>query len=373
MTGPQYNDELFTGYETEEIPSEDNPFCNSTENSSFSESYSHILPAFFFRTAKCRKKPSAYEKKNLRYYYNTTGIILASKLFIEAAACIVFYILMFLCSFSLTPSLSLYYNALSDPSVKYSFRIITAIVSASAVFFVGCRFSDFRPEKLLGKCGKIKTSDIIISFLTGLFVLAISNVITLSEPLMSAEYHFSVLNPGTDIMQITSVALYTCVVVPLTEGLIFRGIALKNFSRASQRFGILMTSFLCALSTCSFPAMVPAFLMSVLLCGMTVKYNTVVPSVILHMTVNLSGMIISVYSSFEWGSDIMLIKVWTIITLVLGGIAAFISVIKHPLPGMKPEQRRRSLPVYLTSVFAVLLVPLYIFAALAKLLYFMYM
>lgn len=374
MIFPQQTDtdELFTGYESERLPSETDPFCNDTENSLYSESYSRILPAFFFRTAKCGKKPSRYEKKNLRYYYNTSGIILASKLFIEAASCAVFYIFMFLCSTAFTSSQSLYYSALSDETIKYSFRILAAIISTASVFFAGCRFSSLSPGSLMKKCDKIKTTDIVICFMTGLFISGLSNVIIFSEPHLTSEFGYSIINPGKDILQITAGALYTCIVVPVTEGLIFRGIALKNFSRASQRFGILTASFFCALSTCSFPSMIPSFLMSIVLCGLTVRYSSVIPSILLHIAVNFCGMTISVYNSLVWGNDITLIKTWTIITLAAGGIFVIISIIKLPLPSIKSEQRRRGIPLLISSPFAVLLIPLYICSALAEILYFMY-
>ncbi len=366
-------DDIFSDYDAEEIPSEHNPFCNSTENSQYAESYSKVLPAFFFRTERCGRKPYSYEKKQLRHYYNMTGIILAAKLFIEIAACFFFYILMFLCAYSVSPSMSMYYSALSDTTVKYAFRIIAITLSTASVFFAGCRFSSFPPQKLMKKCGPVKTADVIISFMTGMFIAALQNIITLSNPHLNGEFGFAGVPLSRDIRMITVVVLYTCIVVPVSEGLIFRGIALKNFSRASQRFGILASSFFCALSTCSFTAMFPAFLMSVLLSKMTVKYNTVIPSILIHITVNLSGMIISVYGALAWNSDLLIMKIWTVITLVLGGLSAFAMLFRHPLPKIKPEQRRRTLPVLMTSVFPVLLIPLYILTSVLKVLYFMYM
>ena len=113
--------------------------------------------------------------------------------------------------------------------------------------------------------------------------------------------------------------------------------------------------------------------MSLLLCSITVKYNSVIPSVLIHMAVNTSSMIISVYSIFAWDQSELLMRVWTIITLVLGGVFTFIRLIREPLPKNKPEQRRRALPVLLTSAFVILLFPLYALTSLAKLLYFMYM
>jgi len=367
------SEELFDRFEENEMPDEKDPFCNQTENRSFRESYSHVIPAFFFRTEKCRKKPSQYERKRLRYFYNITGTLLMAKLFIEAASLLVFYILMFLFAFALSPNLNFYYSALSDETIKYAFRIIAVIVSSGSVFFAGCRFSELKPARLLKGKGTIKTGDVVLSFMTGMFVAALANIITFSFPFSPTAYMPSAMYIEKDWTLVAAAALCNCIVIPAADGLIFRGLALKNLSRASQRFGIITSSLLCALATCSLPAMLPAFLMSLLLCSITVKYNSVIPSVLIHMAVNTSSMIISVYSIFAWDQSELLMRVWTIITLVLGGVFTFIRLIREPLPKNKPEQRRRALPVLLTSAFVILLFPLYALTSLAKLLYFMYM
>lgn len=263
--------DIFTDYETEEIPSEYDPFCNSSENSSYRESYSRVIPTFFFRDKKCRKKPYSYEKKQLRYFYNTTGVILSAKLMIEAALCLLFYILMFLCSFSLTPTLSLYYSALSDTTVKYAFRTIAVILSTVSVFFAGCRFSSLSPERLMKKCKSLCTIDIVICFMTGLGIAAVQNIIYYLAAGINADSGYANIITEKSITQITMIALYTCIVSPLADGLIFRGLVLKNLSRASQRFGIVASSFLCALASCDPAAFIPVFFTSVILSKLTVK------------------------------------------------------------------------------------------------------
>ena len=60
--------ELFS--EEEYIPTEKNPFCNYSENSSYKESYSDVIPTFFFRNNQLSLKPSRYESAKLRYFYN---------------------------------------------------------------------------------------------------------------------------------------------------------------------------------------------------------------------------------------------------------------------------------------------------------------
>jgi len=362
---------IFSDYN--ETPSEYNPFCNDTENTSFNECYSHIIPAFFFRNQACPKKPSRFEKKKLRYFYNTTGIILSAKLIIEVSACLLFYILMFLSAMSFTKSTSLYYSVLSDTTVKYAFRTIAVIISTFSVLFAGCRYSSLSLAGLTRKTDGVKTGDVIIFFITGLFITSVQNIINISAANITGNSAFYGVKLEKDICQIVIVCLYTCLIVPLTEGLVFRGLALKNLSRASQRFGIVACSLLCALSTCS-PLSIPAaFMMSMLLSVLTVKYNTVIPSVLIHITINICNMIITVYSALLWDSDVFITKMWTAVTFFVGCIAAVIFIIKHPLPKIYSCQRKRSFPLFATSVFIVILIAAYISASLIRCLAFMYL
>ena len=366
-------EDLFSFFELGEIPTEKDPFCNSTENTAYRESYSDVIPAFFFRDTKCSKKPTKAERKKLRYYYNSTGVILLAKLIIEISACLMFYVLLILSAVSFTPSVNLFYSALSDDTVRYAFRTIAAVISTASVFFAGCRFTGLSPAKVVKSCPVISTGDVIICFMTGMFFAGLSNLMSFSVPSACGGYMPSAMHLEKNWMTAAITALFVCVIVPVTDGLVFRGLVLKNLSRASQRFGIIMSAVLCALATCSLPAMIPAFLTSVLLGSMTVKHNSAVPSVLIHMAVNTSSMIISVYSTFAWGSGETIIKVWTMITLVIGGVFTAVRIAKDPLPKNKPEQRRRSLPVALSSVFVVLLFPVYVFTSLVGLLYFMYL
>ena len=91
-------EDLFSFFELGEIPTEKDPFCNSTENTAYRESYSDVIPAFFFRDTKCSKKPTKAERKKLRYYYNSTGVILLAKLIIEISVLIMEKVETAICS-----------------------------------------------------------------------------------------------------------------------------------------------------------------------------------------------------------------------------------------------------------------------------------
>ena len=365
------SDTLFKIYD--DTPTETDPFCNYTEYDNFNESYSEVIPTFFFRDKKCSIKPSSYEKKKLRYFYNITGLLLSAKFIIEISIFLLFSIITFLISFSFTSSLSLYSASFSDYTIQYSFKTISLIISTLSVFFAGCRYSSLKPADLIKSKVKLKTEDVIFFFMAALFVISIQNICNMSFSYLTGDYNSYGLHLKKDILHIVSAAIYTCIVIPVSDGLIFRGIMLKNLSRVSQHFGIIMTSILCALSTVRFQNIIPAFLLSLLMAKLTVKCNSVTPSIIINIITNISSMIISVYGIYAWNSDTTITKLWTAITFITGGFFAAVSILKYPLPKSNKLQKKRTLPLFLTSVFILLIFILYITAASANLLKSLYL
>ena len=86
--------------------------------------------------------------------------------------------------------------------------------------------------------------------------------------------------------------LYVCILAPVTEELLLRGFALKNLSRVSQRFGILMTALLFALMHENLPQFLFTFPLGILLAYITVRHDSVTPAIITHICVNSAAMLL---------------------------------------------------------------------------------
>ena len=67
-----FSDEMLS--DSDRIPSEKDPFCNETEEISYNEDYSHIVPGFFFRNIKCDLKPVIISYNNIPVVHQSTGL-----------------------------------------------------------------------------------------------------------------------------------------------------------------------------------------------------------------------------------------------------------------------------------------------------------
>lgn len=343
----------------EKKPTEKNPFCNDTETSSYNEDYSKIIPDFFFMNTGCPLKPSADEKKRLRYYYNITGIILTAGLMIFMTVFIFVILFSLTLSYSAMLSVHSFGYLLKNQKVIYSSLTIASVLSVPVICAAGTKFSGLSFSEIFKSNHNMRTSEILCCIMTGLFLYSAGEVLSmLTEYFLSCSFSHQV-RFSDDIYQIIIILIFKCLVVPVSQGIIFRGIALKNLSRAGQKFGILTVSMLCALSSFNAVNLIPAFLFSVMLSKMTVKYNTPAPGIAVHIVINTCSMLINLYRDLMLESDAMVNRLWTVITLLSGVAFAACYILKERLPRMLPEQKKRTIPLFLTSPAAAAAVLIY--------------
>jgi len=365
-----FSDEMLS--DSDRIPSEKDPFCNETEEISYNEDYSHIVPGFFFRNQKCDLKPDRSEKSKLRYFYNLTGVLMISGIFIFTAVFVLVILLALLFSYAFNMSSHSFRYILKDDIVLFSSAAIAAAVSVPAVCRAGCRFSEISFSGLFRNKRAPETKDIICGIMTGLFLISLGNTVSMILEYFTGCTFVHSVTYRADIRQILIVFIFRCLIIPFSQGIFFRGIALKNMSRASQKFGMYYVSMLCALISFSAVEMIPVFFISLMLSRITIKYDTVIYGIIIHTVINSCDLLINMYGDVFMDSDVFVTKIWTIITLTAGAVFAAYFVIKERSPRMKPEQFRRTVPVALTSFFLYIAVLLCAFITAAGTVSFIY-
>lgn len=356
-------DDLLTDHE--DVPTEKNPFCNETEEISYNEDYSHIVPAFFFRNTRCSLKPSDHEKKRLRFFYNMTGILLFSGVFIFFAVFLIIMLISLMLSFSFSLSSHSFGYILKDDIVVYSSLIIAVSVAVPAVCAAGCRFSEISFSDLLRSSRSVSTPDILCCIMTGLFLLSLRNAASIVLEYFTGSSFVHSIKFTHDFRQIIVVFIFECLAVPVSQGLIFRGIALKNLSRASQKSGMYTASFLCAVASLNAIDIIPAFFISMMLSKLTFKYSSVLPGIAVHIVINSCSMIIRLYDDLFMNSESIMIRIWTVITFALGIFFTAYLIIRDQSLNMTPEQVRRTIPLYLTSPLLWLFILICVFMSAA--------
>lgn len=336
----------------------DNPFCNPTQEADYSPDYAEIVPQI--RIAGCRLPyiPSSREKKSIRKYYNLAGLLafldfalaafLASAISLGASI-----ILQLVDRFALDGQLPENYSAiaqqyLNDSSIMMAANLLGFLISNVTVFFLGCKLSRLHPMSFF-RDRDMKLSSILRYCALGLFIQFFTGDLVDIIGSLLKEDRFLFYTPdfstGTSTTKLVVTVLYTCLIAPITEELIFRGIILKNMSRVSQRFGIFTSALLFALAHENMPQGVLALILGILLGYITIKHNSLVPAIIVHFVVNVTSTIFTQLSQIAPLSADRLQTLVSIIICILGIIVLLYTLATERLPDDTPYQKIRCTPV----------------------------
>ena len=96
-------------------------------------------------------------------------------------------------------------------------------------------------------------------------------------------------------------------IAPIVEEYIFRGITLRFLGRFSNKFGVISTSLLFGLFHLNFVQIIPAFLLSYLLCMITLRYKSIIPSIIVHIVTNLILFSLGIFATTKYSYFIVFI------------------------------------------------------------------
>ena len=133
---------------------------------------------------------------------------------------------------------------------------------------------------------------------------AFLNVIILSIiTVISGAFTETTLNEAADNMMLTNASnplwidlltyFYICLLGPVLEELIFRGVLLDGLRKYGNWFGIIISSILFGLMHQNFMQCIPAICMGIVWGYMTVKTGSIIPSIIIHILNNsLSSLLL---------------------------------------------------------------------------------
>lgn len=341
-------------------PDEHDPFCNSSEYHNYSKNYSEILPFIFFRSQELSKTPSEHESKKLRHFYNCTGIILSSGIMLKTAVFLTLFIISFFSMKTVNPGTGFFEAYLSDYTVKHAFLTVSTVISSVFIVMIGAKCTGIPPSSFFKSRNSERTGELLTFFMTACFITSVQNIINIALSFFTGKT--ALFRPvfSGDIKQMLVTILYYAAVIPICSGLVFQGFVLKNMSRAGQRFGILSTSLLCALSCGNIYGIIPGFFMSVLFSKITIKYNTVFPSVLINMAVTASNMIIYAFGDVFYNSDQFIIAVWSALLFLTGIFFTVFSILKHPLPESLDNQKTRTVKLFFRAPFILITILFYI-------------
>lgn len=154
------------------------------------------------------------------------------------------------------------------------------------------------------------------------------------------------------------------IAAPIAEELFYRGVVLKQTARVSARFGIIFSGVMFGLMHGNPYQFVMATSLGIYFGYITVKTDSLVPSIICHAAVN-GMMCISDIASYigEELSEPAFYVVWVAeILLGLWGVRLYVRSENRPkLPPYTDYHKKRALPLLITSVWVIIITLLYIY------------
>lgn len=109
--------------------------------------------------------------------------------------------------------------------------------------------------------------------------------------------------------------MYATILAPIIEEIVFRGWILKVLQKYGNVVAVIISALIFGIFHGTLTQSVPAVFIGVVLALLTIKYKSIIPSIIVHLFSNSLSVILEVIKDYELVS--LLIKVFSVIFIVL--------------------------------------------------------
>ena len=350
-----------------------NPFRNPTEEPGYNPDYREILPTLDMPDCKLPLIPQQTERTALRRCFALTFLTL---LFAFVTASTVYVLLqtgaaVILRQIDLKKLGELPENYqmivaqyMEDSAINSALLLIGFTVGNLTAFLVGSSLTRLQKGQFFRLRG-LTAARIVSYIMLGLWIRMLTGYA--GEWLMKFMEHAGVpvYQPEVDLAGSVSktalTVLYLCILGPVTEELLLRGFALKNLSRVSQRFGILMTALLFALMHENLRQFLFAFPLGILLAYITIRYDSLTPAIITHICVNTAAMLTEAGRLYlPSGTFRKTDMVCTLLVLLLGTVSLFYMLLTERMPDLTPHQSARTKRLVVTAPLFWILIAVHI-------------
>ena len=330
-----------------------NPFDNPTDYSGYCGDYSEIQPRLGESGYKIPVEIDHIEFRNLKRQYSIGSWCIIFQFFIS-----IFLSLMLSRGIQLVLELmhgsdSSAYEYMYGSSILVALNMIIFLVCNVSNTFIGLKWAGFKGASM------IKTRNftfakglqycIIAAFLWAVSVYAGTFVETILNKFDMTAYADQE-GLGETPIALAIGYIYSCIIAPITEEMLYRGMLLKVFSRASQRFGIFATALFFGVAHGNIAQFILAFVLGIFLAQITLKHNSIVPAIVVHIFVNsfstVMGLVSDISDTASFAAMLVLVAL-----AILGLIMLIVFRSEgNRLPASTPQQHRRGRAVATSSL-----------------------
>lgn len=353
-----------------------NPFRNPTEEPEYSPDYRETVPEIAMPDSKLPLLPAHAEVKFIRRWFNLTFFTLLFAFFtsstIYVALQMIISVVLRQIDLRRLDTLPQNYfliveQYLSDSAIQPALTLIAFLCGNVIAFLIGCNLTNLHVRDFF-KLRGLRTPRMALYIVIALWIQLITSLLADALTAFLERAGVSLYTPSFSLhgsaLRILMLVLYTCIIAPITEELLLRGVVLKNFSRVSQRFAILLSALLFGIMHENLMQFLFTFPLGILLAYITIRHNSLTPAIITHIAVNSLGML------FEYGSTVLpqatyrtANMLYQLAILLLGTIAFGYMALTERLPDQTPHQSIRSMRIAGTSLLFWVLIAVHFVAA----------
>ncbi|MBQ9894344.1 MAG: CPBP family intramembrane metalloprotease [Ruminococcus sp.] len=340
-----------------EMPDPKDPFNNPTEYHDYNDDYSEVLPPIKTPAYKISLEPDYAERQKIKHFYAIGGWCAVLQFAASTFAAVVIVLIIRTLLEGQNPdadnvSITTY---MKGSSILTSLNMLIYIAANVGCAMIGFKMAGVKASSLV----KTRDYDVgkAIQYCTAaMFIWLVSVYISLGVEDIFTKYGYSTEVQDMEGYAVTKLGfvisiVYTCIIAPVTEEFFFRGMLLKVFSKANQRFAVFATAVFFGLAHGNLPQFLLAFLLGIFLAHITLKHGSIIPSIVVHIFVNT---FVTVMGELDLSGDMELV-----LNLSLEALAAFgllmllIFRSKDKLPATTPAQSKRGFAIAKTTVGVV--------------------
>ncbi|MCM1314683.1 MAG: CPBP family intramembrane metalloprotease [Prevotella sp.] len=340
-------------------PDKMNPFDNPTEYPEFSGDYSDIMPELDAPDCTIPLEPELTERRKIRRFYSVGGWCVLGQFFISnlLTYAIVYILRMIISSMNDGADMETISIYMESSSIFAAVNMLVFLIANVGIAFMGMKMARI-PKNQFVRTRNFSFGKAIQYCLIAFFLWELSAIVAGAIDDIFVQYGYT-----TDVMDMDGIAVtgtgfavmtvYTCIIAPITEEIFFRGMLLRAFSRTNQRFAVFVTAFFFGISHHNIPQFVLAFIMGIFLAHITLKHNSIIPAVIVHIFTNTMSTLISV---IEESAGYIFTSMLVLVIALMGFFLLCVFRENNKIPATTPAQSRRGFALAKSSVMFIIAV-----------------
>ena len=320
----------------------------------FNGDYTPIQPRIMEAYYSMPLEPDYYERRSLKRFYSRGAWCMMMQFAMQnmLAFLLVRLVVFVLTSMDPDAEHSMITSYIKGSSILVSMNLMICVGCNIINAFIGMKWSGIKASSLV-RTHEFGLGRAFQYCMIGALIWTVSLYLISGASDVFSKYGIDILVDTSDIGKTifakVITAVYTCILAPITEELFFRGMLLKTFSKANQRFAIFASALFFGLIHGNIQQFILATLLGVFLAHITLKHGSIIPAIIVHAFVNSTANLIGFFA--KQGTTASVLTYLALIGAALVGVIMLLVFnSRDKIPSTTPAQSRRGIAVAIGSL-----------------------